>query len=194
MPIRNCSKVKFLRKLVFPGGNDDKDKCIRKAYLDFCRTLTALSNWPNKLALYDASKYRIENFIEAIMTRKFDGQDVFDNTHKDCCMELINIFQHANYKVFHVGHAQKWLNMTLKYLFVLMDDPGSTFLHNMQYFHATIDNTIIDRLTDIYNIEIQKPWTKINDYEVYLSSQKDIRKHCQQRSPFELEFDLWNGR
>ena len=69
-------------------------------------------------------KYLIfENYFKDLITQitstKLENQESFDSWHRNKCQELISlVIMHQNKKLY-IGQAQKWINMTLKYLVAL---------------------------------------------------------------------------
>jgi len=53
-------------------------------------------------------------------------QKIFDERRRAACTKLCRVYQEAGYADLRMGRAQKWLNMALKYVFVISEDrlPG----------------------------------------------------------------------
>jgi hypothetical protein len=60
-------------------------------------------------------------------------QEQFDEWHRSACLELATIYNDGGCPSFFVGQAQKWLNMTFKYIYVLGDEriPGFGHLYDL---------------------------------------------------------------
>ena len=83
----------------------------------------------------------------------------FDDWHKEICKELIDWFKtETESEAFSYGNAQKWVNMTLKYLYIIYQifavfEPENDFVIKYgklidQYsvkFHVPVDSYIIDK-------------------------------------------------
>lgn len=102
-----------------------------------------------------------------------------------------------------IGQAQKWVNMFMKYMY-LCDERMEELL---PYLHIPIDNIILDGIEkhssyfplkkyfhyfcpwskSIYSL---RPWSKLNDYSLYLEFQKEFRHIFP--NPLIHEFYLWN--
>ena len=111
---------------------DKKIKCAHRAYRDLARTLRYKYS-SSELAKKDpdVAKFKkdrdswvkeiCEELINSIEGFPKDGD--FNQWHKDKCGELIkktkgkDLFKEGH--SFTWGHAQKWLNMTLKYLWLM---------------------------------------------------------------------------
>lgn len=183
---------KFLRVLYF--GNDKNtdtlDKCISKAYLDFCRTLHGFSSNKDNLKIRSLASKLLKDEIIKIIKISIYSQADFDNWHKDCCNRLI-----SNYKDFKFSHgqAQKWINMTFKYM-ILLDYERIENVY--EYLHIPIDNIVIDELNKLEKSgkidkvpDIESSWSRM-EYEPYIKFQKWFRDTFPE-IPIEKEFKLW---
>lgn len=96
-----------------------KDATNQKAYNALVKT------GDTKKAKADAIRFmNSEEGIAALLSSS--DKTCFDKTHKAICNELINAFKDVIVKAtkeaaFTYGNAQKWINMTMKYLLVLKD-------------------------------------------------------------------------
>lgn len=137
-----------------------------------------------------------ENILSPIKTKEgeisFKNSD-FDDWHKAKCEEIINFMNNSidksNTKIlkkeekFTIGQAQKWVNMTLKYLWLLNALPTGV---KPEYLHVPIDSYIIEIAYDNKNkfenalgLLEEKPkesWSKLPEYEEYFKIQEAIRK------------------
>ena len=52
---------------------------------------------------------------------------------------------YVQYRFFQV-QAQKWINMSMKYLYALGDERVPGISKNYEYFHIPIDNIILNEL------------------------------------------------
>lgn len=142
----------------------------------------------------------IKNICENILSHiepkegeiSFKNSD-FDDWHKAKCEE-IKEKMNGNYetvnnsdekvlkKSFTIGQAQKWVNMTLKYLWLLDALPDNIDKNDL---HIPIDSYIIEIAYDNKNkfdnalgLE-EKPkesWSKLSEYKNYFGIQKEIRE------------------
>lgn len=137
-----------------------------------------------------------KNILSPIETKEreisFKNSD-FDDWHKAKCEEIKEKIN-GNYETvnnsdekileesFTIGQAQKWVNMTLKYLWLLDALPKNICEKDL---HNPIDSYIIEIAYDNKNkfenalgLE-EKPeesWSKLSKYEDYFKIQKAIRK------------------
>lgn len=157
-----------------------------------------------------------ENILSTVKTEKgeisFKNSD-FDKWHEEKCKEITEKMN-GNYetvnnsdekvlnKSFTIGQAQKWVNMTLKYLWLLDTLPAGV---EPEYLHVPIDSYIIEiayNKTDAfkYSLELEdkpeKSWSKLSEYEDYSKRQKEIREAIKKKItnetiPIEWESLAW---
>ena len=77
---------------------------------------------------------------------------------------------------FTYGQAQKWVNMSLKYLYMMGFDDMS---HVEQVIHVPVDSLIIDAANDLGVRWPSTSWSKLDNYPEYLTFQKKLRKIIQ---------------
>lgn len=149
--------------------NATKEKTIKsaieKAYTDATnqgayntKLKTASEKEKSAFAKYDAEKL-IDIFIEKSLY-----ESDYDKLHNDTCKDLLNCYLGLP---FTYGNAQKWINMTMKNLYVIslliynnktMCDENIHFYKDIikisPNFHVPIDSFIIEK---IWNTEILLP-------------------------------------
>lgn len=138
-----------------------------------------------------------KNILSPIETKEgeisFKNSD-FDDWHKAKCEEIKekmngnyetvnNSYEKVLEESFTIGQAQKWVNMTLKYLWLLNALPTGV---KPEYLHVPIDSYIIEIAYDNKNkfenalgLLEEKPeesWSKLSKYEEYFKIQKAIRE------------------
>lgn len=106
----------------------------------------------------------------------------------------------SNKSIFTYGNAQKWLNMALKYLWLLGALPNDI---KEERLHAPIDSYILQKL---WNLKAEgvtcladtfyykgNSWSKISDYNDYFDLQKVIRDMAEQggKTVIEQENEAW---
>lgn len=131
--------------------------------------------------------------IEILKSSKFKNQEEFNSWHQSSCCQLIRA--NDNYELTQ-GQAQKWINMSLKYLFVMGDERVSLISTNYQYFHIPIDNVIMNKLAEHGLAKFEEVWSKIADYDSYHNYQKMARQLdiFEGKIPMDVEFLLFNDR
>lgn len=174
--------------------SDFVDSAIDRAYRDLNRTLRGISKLPLEQN-HKSVRQIIKNSIIDILKVRFDNQEKFDNWHKLLCDKLIQSYKSELSFDFTFGQAQKWINMTLKYLSALGNERIDGIFLNYDYFHIPVDNIIQNKLKTRLNInKINGAWSKISDYDVYLDYQKNLRKALPVHNPMDIEFRFFNER
>lgn len=198
--------------------NDIVKKCARRAYLDFNRTL----RFDKKTELKGTKKIKEEhekfcnNICEKIgesIIELFEAKD-FDTKHDEICKEIkkeaTNSKKEDGTSVltipFHYGQAQKWLNMTLKYMWLI--GLWEKELENiLPMLHVPVDNIIIkeawkDNTITLpcdenkrklnYKEEYVERWSKW-EYKEYREFQRSLRdsRLLGKKTPIEWENEIW---
>lgn len=170
----------FYKIILFGKIENPINTSVKRAYRDLCRTIVGFSkNYNHDKILNNAIKL-LNKEIQRLIYSKIEDQDDFDNWHKKCCDELIITFENQK---FYYGQAQKWINMSLKYLSMIDHESVEK---NYEYFHVPIDNYIID----ISEIKTSVAWSRITDYSEYLDWQRKFRT-MYLGNPLDNEFKLW---
>ncbi len=191
----------YLVYLCFGAGPYDLLKCINGAYSDFSRTLHGLG----KLAPEDKESLRKQagsELMQRFSNLKGDlasttNEAAFDEWHEATYQQLSTIYSKHGHHLY-VGQAQKWINMTFKYLFTLSKlgkCRHSGFGKVYPFCHAPLDRSLIDRLNKEYNIPWpnQCTWSRLDNYNHYLCYQQQIRRRFT-LVPLDMEFKLWLGK
>lgn len=188
-PIPSSEKQsEFALRLYFGAGNP-RELVVQRAYLDMCRTAKGIGKF--KDSNLNAFDY-LTNAIVALpgSTEKLD-QNSFDVWHETTCDELCRIFHESGYESFCIGHAQKWINMSLKYLYVFGEIRAPGFHRFYQYCHVPIDNVILGHREFKGLRSFSERWSRISEYSKYIEFQKAIREHFKDFMPPAVEFWVW---
>lgn len=222
---RSANNEKLLNFLVYSYFGCDikeladggKKKCARRAYLDLARTVKyQYSSSELDKAKKDSDKYKYKekrnNTISGICQELIDsignypGSNAdFDSWHKNECRKI----QDTMNKVvkgekllkedFTFGQAQKWVNMTLKYLWLLNMLPEGISAEDLQ---VPIDSFILEALkNDNSDISCKdgtykyqgEAWSRLTT-DNYDTIQKEIRKVAKKKennTPIEWENAAW---
>lgn len=224
-PADNKKLLDFLLYSYFGFSSEDlgqtqtrKEKCAYRAYLDLARTVkyayssTELEKakvGTAKHAFIDIRNKRIEyiclKLIKSIESYPNHSGD-FDAWHKSECAQIID---HMNAPYgdgkkgflkarFTYGQAQKWVNMTLKYLWLLDMLPNGL---SEAELHVPVDSFILEKLQEKNVDEIKKDgdtykykgksWSQLDDYDVYLDIQTKIGQIAGKTFPIEWEGSAW---
>jgi hypothetical protein len=154
---------------------------MTKAYRDLMRTIRGFSDNPEHDAIIRNARQTLHASVTAILSAEVNTQSEFDQIHKKACYDLTASFKG---QAFTVGQAQKWVNMTFKYLH-LLDYPEVQKVY--EFCHVPIDNYILERT----KYTMSKAWSKIDDYREYLDYQKWFREKYPNDIPLDKEFYLW---
>ena len=119
-------------------------------------------------------------------------QSGFDSYHRTACERLPALYREFGFYEFSIGQAQKWINMTFKYIFTLGEERLPGYGQVYQFCHVPIDNVVIDQLTR-YGFPPLRYWSRLDDYDLYLAYQKRVRQ-CFDLLPLDVEFLLWLDR
>ncbi|MGP6175355.1 hypothetical protein [Corynebacterium sp. A21] len=175
-----------------------------RAYRDLSRTLHGIGTHPDKATLLEDTHTSLQQFTADLDT--VDSQDTFDALHDKWCRDRIHFFDeypHPDRKEFALtyGQAQKWLNMTMKYLSVL-DHPAVTRVY--PYLHVPIDSIIFKEAAHpTADISVPRPpggvaWSRL-DRDHYRNYQRRLQDSITDRSdgtltPLDWEAQAWIAR
>ncbi len=188
--------AEFLYRVYFDFSEDYITAAMKRAYRDLNRTLV---NFPKEDGIKEKLRFNWRTFLkrtieENILKTQFNNWDDFTSWHQSVCEGILTI--NSEYKGLTIGQAQKWLNMTLKYLYVLGEDRVPGINLNYQYFHMPIDNIIQDAMPTLKkkpNVKTFETWSKIDNYKDYLDFQQKIKQEFKDKIPMNVEFELFNS-
>lgn len=179
------SKITSEEKIKWWQGNlfqeDLIELAMTKAYRDLMRTIRSFATNINNNRIKINARSCIKEYINKMINSNIINQQQFDELHKEVCYELIKKFEN---QFFTIGQAQKWINMTFKYLHLL---EYKEIKNIYEFCHIPIDSYMLN----ITNYQMSKPWSKLNDYAEYLEYQKWFRDKYSNEIPLDAEFHLW---
>ena len=185
----------LLIKLVFGEADDLLASCVKRAYLDICRTLRGLSKLANRDQIVaQSSRYLRQRLLDiASGYVELEDQVHFDRWHQTTCHRLSGIFDERGYEALHLGQAQKWVNLSLKYVHVMGSRrlPGFEALY--PFCHLPLDNALVEKLAPYGFPPLSCPWNHLDDYKQYLERQQWVRDDFV-FSPLDIEFFVTLGR
>ena len=148
-----------------------------------CRTIRF--NGKNGDMLRKAVDVLLEERIPELVAVN-DAED-FTKWHHSICEEIVSMYESEGIE-FYIGQAQKWVNMTLKYLYVLVPDVVEPFY---RFLHIPLDNYIIDIAKKQYGIPpLPCAWSRISDYQDYLDYEEMLMEVIDE-VPLDWEFAKW---
>ena len=226
----NKKLMDFLLYSYFGCSSEDseqtvKKKCAYRAYLDLARTvkytyssteLKKATVGTDAYAFISVQKDRIK-FICSKLIESIEGypnhSGGFDTWHESKCAQIIDrmnapygdgnkVFLKAR---FTYGQAQKWVNMTLKYLWLLDMLPNGL---SEAELHVPVDSFILEALkgTQLFNTEGNKitgsgesyyyngeAWSAISEPKNYKKLQDGIGDIAKKQgiSPIQWEGPAW---
>lgn len=215
MEERKKNAINFLLFSYFGITLDDQDNdeviidsAIDRAYRDASSHVLSVADSEKPNRQNDASKV-----IKCYLKKLDDYAEKYDDWHKDCIDKLFESYDGCIYKnienkrtdktyklKFTYGIAQKWLNMTMKYLYILSEffperDICKKVASISNELHVPLDSYIIHSAEKELEISAEEyldigKWSKINDYEKYMEYQKAIRKNSS-LDPIDWEGPAW---
>lgn len=180
----------FLKAIYFGDFTDPLKAASSRAYRDMNRTIRFNG-------LLDATRLALRGKVNAVFyvelpklnSDSITSQDEFDAWHRRVSDMIKAIYWDEGVKLTYV-HTQKWINMTIKYLYMLEVD---TFDAVFEFLHIPLDNYVFDIARDSLGITRPKvAWSKWDNYEEqYFQYQNVIREKITTGSPLRWEFRYW---
>lgn len=151
----------FLKMLYFGVTDNPFEAASRSAYTDMCRTIRFKGK--NGDMLRKAINVLLEERIPELAS--INSMEAFTKWHCSVCNRIVEIYEAEGIE-FYIGQAQKWVNMTLKYLYVLVPDVVEPFY---RFLHIPLDNYIMEIAKKQYGVpSLPCAWSRISDYWEYL--------------------------
>ena len=179
----------FLKHMLFGAWNSIYVASSERAYRDMCRTLRNIrQSDTNSTKLHSEIDLLLEQEICDLFEHGIVNQKQYDEWHEKLCVRIRKYYRDNGFDMT-IGQAQKWVNMTMKYLFIA-DVPG---VANAFYFcHVPIDSYIISAAEKQLGLKRPAlPWSKMDDYREYAEYEKQIRMRLGNTAPLEWEFKTW---
>lgn len=183
----------YVLHLYFGFSENPLESCIKRAYLDLARTLHGFSKHKNHERIF---KSAVE-FLSLMLTdtkniKSKNNQEEFDTWHFMICNSLCMKYQIDGYEDFSYGQAQKWLNMTMKYIYVFGEDYLPGYQSVYRFCHIPVDNYILEAIYKGGAPKLNQSWSRTNKKD-YLKIQEWVREQYPGIPPLSVEFHLWNG-
>jgi len=167
---------------------------VRLAYSDLSRTLHGIAAHDPKGHLREAATSLLEGAIRTVVSTA-TGQESFDRWHQATCHDLRQTYRAAAFGGFCFGHAQKWVNMAIKYS-ALLGDRAVQGGHNLFRFgHVPIDSLVVSAFS---RTEFSLPaplriesWSRLDSYDTYMAFQHWVRDTFAGSAPLAVEFVIW---
>lgn len=173
----------FLKMLYFGVTENPFEAASKRAYTDMCRTIRF--NGKSGEAIRKMVDVLLEERIPDLVMIK-DAKE-FTFWHESICEEILALYAEEGIE-FYIGQAQKWVNMTLKYLYVLVPDVVEPFY---RFLHIPLDNYIMDIAKKQYGVpDLPCAWSRIPDYKTYLDYEERLIEVIDD-IPLDWEFLKW---
>jgi hypothetical protein len=203
----NKENYEFLASSYFGSGERTILVCARRAYKDLQRNLGGIGEMPEgKKQDYKNEVYTfIADSVKNLLNMNVSSQEDFDKWHGDTCGGILEITKSRNIPLdsgFFYGHAQKWLNMTVKYMLV-MELEGERVGKIKALLHVPVDGYILEGASDKgvpiprkdggegeYAEWDSKPWSQWERPE-YEKFQANLRSAVSPVFPMVWEFPTW---
>mgnify|MGYP007069906591 CR=1 FL=1 len=173
----------FIVYCIFGDMSCPEDAIISRAYVDMAaHTMKGFDDYNEKWEC----RFKASELIKKSLYQ-LDEKD-FDIWHKRLCESLISIYSSEK---LSYGQAQKWINMTIKYVYVLrklgaLHETVFPFIsdEHVSLFHPPVDSYI---LKDVLN-DRSTSWSGMND------SQYDTIRDSLKTKDFDFikELHEWN--
>lgn len=181
----------FLKCVYFKKYMKNEDNILMaafdRAYLDMCRTIRYGDLSHDKRISFKCNAFKaFEDWIKDL------NSVPFDEWHKKSCENMIKSFSLScdiDNSFIVYGQAQKLVNMTLKYVYVLDDDNKYGVKDIFDCLHVPVDKYILE-LAKKY-LGINQPdgaWSTWN-YNTYKEYQEELRKKI--KVPMRWEMQNW---
>ena len=167
--------------------NNQEYSAAARAYLDLCRTIKF--NGASKETAGDLRKQCQNKIVEQF--RNLDiSKTSYDKWHEELCDKIVDTYAPAGI-IFNYGQAQKWVNMTMKYLLLLRNRKAQSL---EKHFHIPIDSYIIEDVREDVYVDGIEPWSQMEKgkYIEYQGKLLDYVKKKGYGSPLEWEAESWN--
>jgi hypothetical protein len=197
-PVEDRDWLAFFRDLYLGFGPPDELilRCVRRAYRDFNRTWHGARDPAGRRnEVRGAAEVAIVDALTALRMAKL-GQSGFDRWHSVAMKAVMFATDpEARGTGLTLGQAQKWINMSVKYVVGGRVD-GFDWVE--AFAHVPIDRILIAQIEqhpDLRIINDTLPpgaWSKLTDESAYLAFQKGLRNIVSPLVPLSVEFRLWS--
>ena len=185
---------KFYRICVFGTEENNEKAAANRAYRDMCRTIRFEKGVSQKQK--NDCRARVVELIETEIKKynSIDTVEKYDEFHDSLCLRIIDFYDNPTIAEITYGQAQKWVNMTMKYLCVLYEGQCDWLNKIYSFLHIPIDSIILDKAKKEFPNEFQvnnTPWSQLSREE-YITIQKKFRAVIKDVILMDWEFKAWN--
>ena len=180
----------FLKVIYFGVIINPYEAASKRAYLDMNRTIR-FNGMPEekRTELRTSVTALLEKEIRLLSPEIITSQEEYDSWHHALCTEIRSLYCDNGIE-FHYGQSQKWLNMMIKYLYMIGE---CTFDGLFEFLHVPLDNYVFDVAQKELGISRPKiPWSRWDDYTgQYETYQNELRSRIHDYPPLRWEFKYW---
>ena len=185
----------FYRICVFGTEKNNGKAAANRAYRDMCRTIRFEKGVSQKLK--NDCRTRVVKLIETEIKKcnSIDIVEKYDEFHDSLCSRIIDCYDNQTIAEITYGQAQKWVNMTMKYLCVLYDGQCDWLNKIYSFLHIPIDSIILDKAKKEFPNEFPVnniPWSQLSREE-YITIQNKLRAVIKDVTLMDWEFTAWNN-
>lgn len=184
----------FYRICVFGTEKNNEKAAAKRAYRDMCRTIR-FEKGVNQ-TVKDDCRTRVIELIETEIKKckSIDTVEKYDKFHDSLCLRIIDCYDNQTIAEITYGQAQKWVNMTMKYLCVLYEGQCDWLNKIYSFLHVPIDSIILDKARDKFPNDFSvnnTPWSQLSRDE-YITIQNKLRAVIKDVALIDWEFKVWN--
>lgn len=185
---------KFYRICVFGTEENNEKAAAKRAYRDMCRTIRFEKGVSQKQK--NDCRARVVELIETEIKKynSIDTVEKYDEFHDSLCSRIIGCYDNQTIAEITYGQAQKWVNMTMKYLCVLYEGQCDWLNKIYSFLHIPIDSIILDKARKEFPNEFpvnNTPWSQLSREE-YITIQNKLRAVIKDVALIDWEFKAWN--
>ena len=185
---------KFYRICVFGTEENNEKAAAKRAYRDMCRTIRFEKGVSQKQK--NDCRARVVELIETEIKKynSIDTVEKYDEFHDSLCLRIIDCYDNQTIAEITYGQAQKWVNMTMKYLCVLYEGQCDWLNKIYSFLHIPIDSIILDKAKKEFQYEFSvnnTPWSQLSREE-YITIQNKLRAVIKDVALIDWEFKAWN--
>lgn len=185
---------KFYRICVFGTEENNEKAAANRAYRDMCRTIRFEKGVDQKLK--NDCRTKVVKLIETEIQKcnSIDTVEKYDEFHDYLCLCIIDCYDNQTIAEITYGQAQKWVNMTMKYLCVLYEGRCDWLNKIYSFLHIPIDSIILDKAKKEFPNDFSvnnTPWSQLSREE-YITIQNKLRAVIKDVALIDWEFKAWN--
>ena len=184
----------FYRICVFGTEKNNEKAAANRAYRDMCRTIRFEKGVSQTVK--DDCRTRVIELIETEIKEcnSIDTIEKYDKFHDSLCLRIIDCYDNQTIAEITYGQAQKWVNMTMKYLCVLYEGQCDWLNKIYSFLHIPIDSIILDKAKKEFPNDFSvnnTPWSQLSREE-YITIQNKLRAVIKDVALIDWEFKAWN--